>query len=236
MATRGKKAPSASVRGDKPRKEEAEREEEEEGAGKGERGRESRAEGARRRNSRAGGKRERQGEAEEGEGAGAGQAPLPRGRAGPRASDNARRNSETPSLGSRSAGRGSEAPPSNARSARRNSNTRSLSSKMYAPFLNALFSQERELALEEMEEISEAFHEFDTDQDGYISYKDLGECMRTMGYMPTEMELLEVNQQIKMRLGGRVDLEDFVELMAPKLLRETAHMVGVRELEFAFKE
>uniref|UniRef100_UPI00398F7FB0 calcium-binding protein 4-like n=1 Tax=Pristiophorus japonicus TaxID=55135 RepID=UPI00398F7FB0 len=107
---------------------------------------------------------------------------------------------------------------------------------MYAPFLNALFSQERELALEEMEEISEAFHEFDTDQDGYISYKDLGECMRTMGYMPTEMELLEVNQQIKMRLGGRVDLEDFVELMAPKLLRETAHMVGVRELEFAFKE
>uniref|UniRef100_V9LHH8 Calcium-binding protein 4-like protein n=1 Tax=Callorhinchus milii TaxID=7868 RepID=V9LHH8_CALMI len=60
--------------------------------------------------------------------------------------------------------------------------------------------------------------------------------MRTIGYMPTEMELLEINQQIKMRLGGRVDFNDFVQLMAPKMLEETAHMFGVRELRFAFKE
>uniref|UniRef100_A0A670J071 Calcium binding protein 4 n=1 Tax=Podarcis muralis TaxID=64176 RepID=A0A670J071_PODMU len=77
--------------------------------------------------------------------------------------------------------------------------------------------------------------EFDTDQDGYISYKDLGECMRTMGYMPTEMELIEISQHIKM-LGGRVDFEDFVEMMGPKLREETAHMVGVRELKIAFRE
>ncbi|KAG2463595.1 CABP4 protein, partial [Polypterus senegalus] len=78
--------------------------------------------------------------------------------------------------------------------------------------------------------------EFDTDQDGYISYKDLGGCMRTMGYMPTEMELIEISQQIKMRLGGRVDFDDFVELMGPRMLAETAHMVGVRELKYAFRE
>uniref|UniRef100_A0A8C4S8P1 EF-hand domain-containing protein n=1 Tax=Erpetoichthys calabaricus TaxID=27687 RepID=A0A8C4S8P1_ERPCA len=81
-----------------------------------------------------------------------------------------------------------------------------------------------------------AFMEFDTDQDGYISYKDLGGCMRTMGYMPTEMELIEISQQIKMRLGGRVDFDDFVELMGPRMLAETAHMVGVRELKYAFRE
>lgn len=45
----------------------------------------------------------------------------------------------------------------------------------------------------------EAFKEFDYDQDGYLNYKDVAECMRTMGYMPTEMELLEIVQQIKMR-------------------------------------
>lgn len=45
-------------------------------------------------------------------------------------------------------------------------------------------------------ELKEAFREFDKDRDGYISYKDLGECMRTMGYMPTEMELIELSQQI----------------------------------------
>uniref|UniRef100_A0A8D2LTN0 Calcium binding protein 4 n=1 Tax=Varanus komodoensis TaxID=61221 RepID=A0A8D2LTN0_VARKO len=82
----------------------------------------------------------------------------------------------------------------------------------------------------------DAFKEFDTDQDGYISYKDLGECMRTMGYMPTEMELIEISQHIKMRMGGRVDFEDFVEMMGPKLREETAHMVGVRELKIAFRE
>lgn len=37
-------------------------------------------------------------------------------------------------------------------------------------------------------------------------------------------------------VGGRVDFEDFVELMAPKLLAETAGMIGMKELKDAFKE
>lgn len=47
-------------------------------------------------------------------------------------------------------------------------------------------------------ELREAFREFDKDKDGYIGCKDLGNCMRTMGYMPTEMELIELSQQINM--------------------------------------
>lgn len=47
-------------------------------------------------------------------------------------------------------------------------------------------------------ELCEAFQEFDKDKDGYISCKDLGNLMRTMGYMPTEMELIELSQQINM--------------------------------------
>ncbi|XP_074812815.1 calcium-binding protein 5 [Natator depressus] len=60
--------------------------------------------------------------------------------------------------------------------------------------------------------------------------------MRSMGYMPTEMELIELSQQINMNLGGRVDFEDFVELMTPKLLAETAGMIGLQEMRDAFKE
>lgn len=37
-------------------------------------------------------------------------------------------------------------------------------------------------------------------------------------------------------VGGRVDFEDFVQMMGPKLREETAHMVGVRELKIAFRE
>lgn len=51
-------------------------------------------------------------------------------------------------------------------------------------------------------ELKQAFREFDKDHDGYISYKDLGECMRTMGYMPTEMELIELSQQISTWRGS----------------------------------
>lgn len=49
-------------------------------------------------------------------------------------------------------------------------------------------------------ELQVAFQEFDRDQDGYIGYRELGACMRTLGYMPTEMELIEVSQQISMCL------------------------------------
>ncbi|KAI4557437.1 hypothetical protein MJT46_014116 [Ovis ammon polii x Ovis aries] len=85
-------------------------------------------------------------------------------------------------------------------------------------------------------QLREAFREFDKDKDGYINCRDLGNCMRTMGYMPTEMELIELSQQINMNLGGHVDFDDFVELMGPKLLAETADMIGVKELRDAFRE
>ncbi|XP_071756009.1 calcium-binding protein 5b [Centroberyx gerrardi] len=96
--------------------------------------------------------------------------------------------------------------------------------------------QTRSLTHDEIEELREAFVEFDKDKDGFISCKDLGNLMRTMGYMPTEMELIELSQNINMNLGGRVDFEDFVELMTPKLLAETAGMIGLKELKDAFKE
>ncbi|XP_055987750.1 calcium-binding protein 2 [Sorex fumeus] len=99
--------------------------------------------------------------------------------------------------------------------------------------VQAAYGQDRELRPEEIEELQTAFQEFDRDQDGYIGYQELGACMRTLGYMPTEMELIEISQQIS---GGKVDFEDFVELMGPKLLAETANMIGVRELRDAFRE
>ncbi|XP_016145961.1 calcium-binding protein 4 isoform X1 [Sinocyclocheilus grahami] len=106
----------------------------------------------------------------------------------------------------------------------------------YTQYLNALFGQDRDLLPEELDELHVAFKEFDYDQDGYLHYKDVADCMRTMGYMPTEMELIEIIQQIKMKWGGHVDFDDFCELMGPRMLAETAHMVGLRELHCAFKQ
>ncbi|MBZ3880934.1 Calcium-binding protein 4 [Sciurus carolinensis] len=108
--------------------------------------------------------------------------------------------------------------------------------RTYGPLLNRIFGKDRELGPEELEELQAAFQEFDADHDGYIGYRELGACMRTLGYMPTEMELIEVSQHVKMRMGGCVDFEEFVELIGPKLREETAQMLGVRELRIAFQE
>lgn len=86
---------------------------------------------------------------------------------------------------------------------------------------------------EEIEELREAIREFDTDEDGYVPCRDLGNCMRTMGCMPTETELIELSQQININLGDHVDFGDFVELMGPKLA-ETVDMIGVKNLWDAF--
>ncbi|XP_049459496.1 calcium-binding protein 1b isoform X1 [Epinephelus fuscoguttatus] len=126
--------------------------------------------------------------------------------------------------------------PASSRTSKRLSATASEYDSSLHPIVKSVFGQDRELRPEEMDELREAFKEFDKDKDGFIGCKDLGNCMRTMGYMPTEMELIELSQQINMNLGGHVDFEDFVELMGPKLLAETADMIGVKELRDAFKE
>uniref|UniRef100_A0A3B3CPJ0 EF-hand domain-containing protein n=1 Tax=Oryzias melastigma TaxID=30732 RepID=A0A3B3CPJ0_ORYME len=98
-------------------------------------------------------------------------------------------------------------------------------------FLKQRFSQTLDRALRPEELDGERIIQ-PQNKKGYISHRDLGECMRTMGYMPTEMELIHLSQQI----GGKLDFEDFVELMGPKMLAETADMIGVKELRDAFKE
>ncbi|XP_068176663.1 calcium-binding protein 4 isoform X2 [Antennarius striatus] len=122
------------------------------------------------------------------------------------------------------------------RNSKRNLSNSSAVAAAYISYLNKLFGQERDLMPEELDELQEAFKEFDYDADGFIHYKDIADCMRTMGYMPTEMELIEIIQQIKMRWGGHVDFDDFCELMGPRMLAETAHMVGLKELRCAFKQ
>uniref|UniRef100_UPI003AACCC45 uncharacterized protein n=1 Tax=Centroberyx gerrardi TaxID=166262 RepID=UPI003AACCC45 len=125
----------------------------------------------------------------------------------------------------------SDAPKKSSKKSKKNTDSMN---KVYNSVLNSVFGADRELAQAELDELSEAFKEFDYDQDGYLNYKDVAECMRTMGYMPTEMELLEIVQQIKMRMGGLMDFDDFIELMGPRMMGETADMLGLKELQSAF--
>ncbi|XP_047197043.1 calcium-binding protein 7 isoform X2 [Hippoglossus stenolepis] len=80
-----------------------------------------------------------------------------------------------------------------------------------------LYSQPVNLPEDEVEEIREAFKVFDRDGNGFISKQELGMAMRSLGYMPNEVELEVIIQRLDMDGDGQVDFEEFVTLLGPKL-------------------
>ncbi|XP_023678812.1 calcium-binding protein 7 isoform X2 [Paramormyrops kingsleyae] len=70
---------------------------------------------------------------------------------------------------------------------------------------------------DELEEIREAFKVFDRDGNGFISKQELGMAMRSLGYMPNEVELEVIIQRLDMDGDGQVDFDEFVTLLGPKL-------------------
>ncbi|KAK1787632.1 hypothetical protein P4O66_016130, partial [Electrophorus voltai] len=66
-------------------------------------------------------------------------------------------------------------------------------------------------------EIREAFKVFDRDGNGFISKQELGMAMRSLGYMPNEVELEVIIKRLDMDGDGQVGFEEFVTLLGPKL-------------------
>ncbi|CAG6008320.1 unnamed protein product [Menidia menidia] len=67
-------------------------------------------------------------------------------------------------------------------------------------------------------EIREAFKVLDRDGNGFISKQELGMAMRSLGYMPSEVELAIIMQRLDMDGDGQVDFEEFMTILGPKLL------------------
>ncbi|MEQ2303790.1 Calcium-binding protein 8, partial [Ameca splendens] len=74
------------------------------------------------------------------------------------------------------------------------------------------------LSTEELGEIREAFRVLDRDGNGFISKQELGMAMRSLGYMPSEVELAIIMQRLDMDGDGQVDFEEFMTILGPKLL------------------
>ncbi|XP_035478447.1 calcium-binding protein 8 isoform X1 [Scophthalmus maximus] len=74
------------------------------------------------------------------------------------------------------------------------------------------------ISVEELHEIREAFKVLDRDGNGFISKQELGMAMRSLGYMPSEVELAIIMQRLDMDGDGQVDFEEFMTILGPKLL------------------
>ncbi|XP_056904988.1 calcium-binding protein 8 isoform X2 [Takifugu flavidus] len=74
------------------------------------------------------------------------------------------------------------------------------------------------ISVEELAEIREAFKVLDRDGNGFISKQELGMAMRSLGYMPSEVELAIIMQRLDMDGDGQVDFNEFMTILGPKLL------------------
>ncbi|EMP41074.1 Calcium-binding protein 8 [Chelonia mydas] len=66
--------------------------------------------------------------------------------------------------------------------------------------------------------IREAFRVLDRDGNGFISKQELGMAMRSLGYMPSEVELAIIMQRLDMDGDGQVDFDEFMTILGPKLV------------------
>ncbi|CAM9961193.1 calcium-binding protein 7 isoform X2 [Petromyzon marinus] len=74
-----------------------------------------------------------------------------------------------------------------------------------------------DISEDEVQEIREAFRVFDRDGNGFISKQELGMAMRSLGHMPSEVELAIIMQRLDMDGDGQVNFEEFMTLLGPKL-------------------
>ncbi|XP_065060663.1 calmodulin-A-like isoform X2 [Rhopilema esculentum] len=79
------------------------------------------------------------------------------------------------------------------------------------------FESVEKLTEEEIKDFKEAFSLFDKDGTGYITTKELGNLMRTLGQNPTEEELQDIINDVDFDGNGIIDFPEFLCLMAMKM-------------------
>mmetsp|Transcript_65652 Transcript_65652/g.181288 ORF Transcript_65652/g.181288 Transcript_65652/m.181288 type:complete len:149 (+) Transcript_65652:211-657(+) len=90
---------------------------------------------------------------------------------------------------------------------------------------------DRHLTPDQLESLKEIFALFDYSGNGRIEAKELGTMLRALGQNPTEAEVQDVIAEVDVDGSGRLDLQEFINMMAGEL-RDT-DVVG--EAEDAFE-
>lgn len=80
-------------------------------------------------------------------------------------------------------------------------------------------------------EFREAFSLFDKDGDGFVSSKELGTVMRSLGQNPTEAELQDMINEVDTDGNGTIDFPEFLTMMSRKIFDDDSDA----ELKEAFK-
>lgn len=76
------------------------------------------------------------------------------------------------------------------------------------------------LTSEQLAECKEAFSLFDTDGDNFISTRDVGTVMRSVGCSPTEAEVGDIVSRVDKSGSGQVSYNDFEKLLGEFLAKD----------------
>ncbi|XP_071796283.1 neo-calmodulin-like [Asterias amurensis] len=93
--------------------------------------------------------------------------------------------------------------------------------------------QHDDLTHDQIEELKNAFDVFDKDGNGFITSKELGSVMRSLGQNPTDAELHTMINQADLDGNGIVNFPEFVAMML-KRLEGNDKNEGIREAFRAF--
>eukprot|EP00095_Tigriopus_kingsejongensis_P000707 maker-scaffold58_size443543-snap-gene-3.23 protein:Tk00707 transcript:maker-scaffold58_size443543-snap-gene-3.23-mRNA-1 annotation:"Calmodulin" len=87
------------------------------------------------------------------------------------------------------------------------------------------------LTEEQIGKFQDAFFDFDTDHDGVINSKELGQVLKSLGVNPTEAELQDMVNEVDKDGTGSIDFPEFLAMMALKINEQNAE----DEIREAFK-
>ncbi|KAG6960481.1 hypothetical protein JG688_00009564 [Phytophthora aleatoria] len=94
----------------------------------------------------------------------------------------------------------------------------------------------QELPEEQKKELKEAFELFDTDKVGSIDYHELKVLMRALGFQVSKREVLDLVEDVDVQRSGRVDFNDYMEIMRRKVLARDPDEEIARNMRRVAKE
>lgn len=84
---------------------------------------------------------------------------------------------------------------------------------------------------EKLNEFKEAFEMFDRDKDGYVNFSEFGNILRSLGFIYSDQEMIEILGESDLKADSKINFETFHDLMTKQFSQADAE----EELVESFK-
>ena len=99
-----------------------------------------------------------------------------------------------------------------------------IQSRAYTGHIRSIINKGKpQINEEQLEELKEAFHLFDTQHSGYLDSREFKAAMRALGYDFKKQDVVQCFAELdKDASGGRITFEEYLKVVAPRLRDKTS--------------